>query len=467
MPARLARRFISFVSELGLAFGLFGWGVTAAQAQPMDTYGMGSRSVALGGAVTADVEDFSANYYNPAGIVRSGELRVGLGWFGAHHELSINDVGSNVDPVHGMVIGLNIPGRIDNFRFGFGLGVHLPDQRISRTRTLPRARPRWELYDNRGQRAYLATSLSIQPVEWLRVGGGISFLSYSENRLTIRGSIDVVLPDRSRLEHQLLGELFTIRYPQVGVQVQPLPWLDFGAVYRGEFALDNSLVATVGSPDGSGPDRAELVAGSITIPGYFDLLTSATNAYVPHQISIGASVEAIPSVLRVSAELTWLMWSLYKSPIGTSRIVLDIEVPPELADVITVPRSIPDGNPIPADFADRFVPRLGVEWTAVRTGDLVFDLRVGYFYENSPAPEQRGFSNLVDTDRHAWSLGAGLELLSLRPLIPGSLAVDAHLQYGWLPARTHQKISPIDPVGDYVAQGHIVAGGATLELRFE
>ena len=439
----------------------------AGRAQPMDTYGMGSRSTALAGAVTADVEDFSANYYNPAGIVRSGELRIGVGWFGAHHDLSLNDVPSNVDPVHGVVLGLNVPGRIDDFRFGFGLGVHLPDQRISRSRSLPRRRPRWELYDNRGQRTFLATSLSIQPFDWLRIGGGIAFLSFSENDLDIRGRIDVTVPSRSSLEHQLLGELITIRYPQVGVQIQPLSWLNFGVVYRGEFALSNDLTAEVGTPDGRGPDRVELVAGDITIPGYFDLLTSSTNAYVPHQISFGGSVEPIPGALRLSFELTWLMWHLYESPIGLSRILLDIEVPPELEGMIEVPDEIPDGNPIPANFSDRVVPRLGIEWRAVRDPAYRLDLRLGYFYENSPAPEQTGFSNLVDNDRHAFSAGVGLELTELRPFLPGSLALDAHFQYGWLPSRTHRKRSPIDPVGDYVSAGHIFAGGLTVEVRFE
>src|SRR5262249_49067130 len=104
-----------------------------AHAQPMDTYGMGSRSVAMGGAVTADVEDFSANYYNPAGIVRSHKLRIGAGWFGAFHDLYLDDQNSGVDPVHGAVVGFNVPGNIGDFRFAFGLGVHLNDQRISRT----------------------------------------------------------------------------------------------------------------------------------------------------------------------------------------------------------------------------------------------------------------------------------------------------------------------------------------------
>ena len=83
---------------------------SAASAQPMDTYGMGSRSIAMGGAVTADVEDFSANYYNPAGLARAGAARIGIGYFGAFHELQINQLDSNVDPARGLVLGLVVPG---------------------------------------------------------------------------------------------------------------------------------------------------------------------------------------------------------------------------------------------------------------------------------------------------------------------------------------------------------------------
>lgn len=443
-----------------------------AAAQPMDTYGMGSRSIALGGAVTADVEDVSANYYNPAGVVRDGNLRIGVGWFGAYNDMSLNDIPSNVDPVHGIVAGLNVPGSFGDFRFGFGLAVHLNDQRVSRTRTLPRARPRWELYDSRPHRTYLATHVAIQPVEWLRIGGGIGFLSYSNVSLTIRGTINVPAAERlSRLEHDLNAELLTIRFPQVGIQVQPLPWLNFGVVYRGEYAISNELLAEVGSEDFMGPSAAAIMVGAegdpdtIVVPAYFYLLSASTSAYVPHQISFGASVEATED-LRIGVELTWLLWSLYQSPIGLSDIILDIRVPPELADTIVVP-PIAGTLPAPANFSDRVVPRIGVEWTAHRSDGFVVDLRAGYFYENSPVPEQTGEFNLVDADRHAWSLGAGIELRELRPLLPGSLRFDLHLQYGWLPPRTNRKVSPIDPTGDFVAQGHILAGGLTMEARFE
>lgn len=452
---------------LGIAaLALLSLGRAPAFAQPMDTYGMGSRSVALAGAVTADVEDGTANYYNPAGVVRSEHLRIQLGWFGAVHDLYLNEYSSGVDPVHGVVLGLNVPGNIDGFRFAFGLGVHLNDQRVSRTRTLPRTRPRWELYDNRPHRTYLATHVAIEPIEWLRIGGGISFLSYSANQLRIRGTLDFLQPQRAQLEHELSGELITIRYPQVGIQVGPFEGLDFGITYRGEFALDNQLIAEVGNTDGDPLNAAIIEAIGFEIPAYFFLLSQSVNAYVPHQISFAASWQPIQE-LRVSAELTWLMWSQYVSPIGTSRVILDIDVPPELQHRVRVPDRIPDQHPIPANFQDRVVPRIGVEVTPYRTSQLAVQARAGYFYENSPVPEQQGYTNLVDTDRHTFSLGAGLDLLDLRPFLPGFLSLDVHLAYSWLPERTMIKASPIDPVGDYVAWGHIVTGGLSVEAGFE
>jgi len=75
--------------------------------------------------------------------------------------------------------------------------------------------------------------------------------------------------------------------------------------------------------------------------------------------------------------------------------------------------------------------------------------------------------DLVDTDRHAFNLGAGLELFQLRPVLPGSLSLDLHVQYSFLPERAMRKVLTVDAVGDYVAQGHIFAGGVTIEARFE
>ncbi|WP_157069322.1 OmpP1/FadL family transporter [Sandaracinus amylolyticus] len=435
-----------------------------ALAQPMDTYGMTSRSIALGGAVTADVADISANYYNPAGLVRGEHVRVGIGWLGVHHELGIDDHDSNVDSVHGLTAGLVVPGNIDGFRFAFGVGVHLNDERISRTRSLPRSRPRWEFYDNRPHRTYLATHLAVRPVDWLLIGGGISFLSYARNELSIRGDIDVLRPDvGSRVEHEVSADLTTIRYPQVGIQIVPMPELSFGIVYRGEFALSNELIAEVGSPGETSSTR--LLVGDVSIPGYFHLVSESVNAFVPQQISLAGSWTPIPE-LRISAELTWVNWSAYVSPIGRADILLSIRVPPELQDTIFVPDMISGSTPVAASFSDRFVPRIGVEGIAAREHGLEVTVRGGAFYEASPVPEQRGVSNLVDTDRLALSLGSGLRLDQLRPLIDGWIAFDLHLQWSILPERTTRKSSPVDPVGDWRAGGWFFSGGLSMEIAF-
>lgn len=435
-----------------------------ASAQPMDTYGMGSRSVAMGGAVTADVSDFSANYYNPAGLVRGEHVRISLGWMGVQHELELNDLDSNVDPVHGIVAGLVVPGNIDGFRFAFGLGVHLNDDRISRTRSLPRSRPRWELYDNRPHRTFLATHLAVRPWDWLLIGGGISFLSYARTGLSIRGDIDAIRPEvGTRLEHNILADLTTIRYPQVGVQVMPIPELSVGLVYRGEFALSNLLEAEVGQPGASTDTR--ILVGDLSIPGYFHLVSESVNAFVPHQISLGASWRPIADLV-VELECTWLNWSAYVSPIGRADIDLQIQVPPELQGMIRVPDMIAGSQPIAAHFEDRFVPRIGLEGIALRSPALEVAVRGGGFYERSPVPEQGGITNLVDTDRVALSAGAGLRLTDLRPLIDGWLAFDLHLQWSILPERSTRKASPLDPIGDWRASGHMFAGGLTMEVGF-
>jgi long-chain fatty acid transport protein len=185
---------------------------------------------------------------------------------------------------------------------------------------------------------------------------------------------------------------------------------------------------------------------------------------VPQQVSLGAAWQATPD-FRVSAELTWVNWSAYISPIGRSDIDLVLQIPDALRDTIRVP-PFRASDPIAADFEDRFVPRIGVEGIAVRDPAFEVAVRGGGFYESTPVPEQTGESNLVDCDRLALSAGAGLRLTNLRPLIDGWIAFDLHLQYSFLPERLARKDSPIDSVGDWRAGGHLFAGGLTMELGF-
>ena len=141
-----------------------------AHATPPDTFGFGSRSTSLAGAVTASVEDVSAAYYNPAGLARASALRLHVGYFSQNPLLSINGDRSNVERHGAMSFGLVAPATFGDIRFAFGMGIQLPDQRVARTRSAVVDRPRWELYDTRAHRLYLSFHLAMRPVPWLTIG---------------------------------------------------------------------------------------------------------------------------------------------------------------------------------------------------------------------------------------------------------------------------------------------------------
>ena len=80
-------------------------------------------------------------------------------------------------PFRGVEDGSNRADRMAGVPFAFGFAFHLPDDRLSRVEALPQTAPRWELYDNRNQRLYLAANLALSPWPWLQIGGGVSFMS--------------------------------------------------------------------------------------------------------------------------------------------------------------------------------------------------------------------------------------------------------------------------------------------------
>jgi long-chain fatty acid transport protein len=455
---RPPRAILSVLVVIGYGSGFAGGSVGTAEAQAADTFGFGARSASLAGAVTADVRDGSANYYNPAGLAAPRDVVIDLGYFRAFGDFEINGYDSGIDPISGLTVAAIVPGRIGDFGFAFGVGVHLPDGRVSRSRTLPRQQPRWEFYDNRPHRALLSANLAIRPFDWLRIGGGISFQARSDNDLRLRGGIDATSPDtETRLEHEIVATLSTIRYPQVGVQVDPHPRVSVGLVYRHQVAIGNDLAASV---DGA------ITGFGTPIDAILALETAAINVYVPRQVSLGVSVRPF-DFLWVGAELTWVDWSDYQSAIGASDVTLRIDVPPELESLIDVPDSIASTRFIDAELRDRFVPRFGVEAVPFESDAVRVTGRIGYLYENTPVPEQRALTNLIDNDRHAFSLGAGVALTDLEPTLPGTLSLDVHVQYSVLPERLTRKSSLVDAIGDYRARGEVWNGAVTLGVAFE
>jgi hypothetical protein len=443
---------------LGLA--MIGAGEGTARANPLDTFGLGSRTTAMGGAGAADVKDFSASYYNPAGLARATGLELSIGYFRADQSLAINGSSTNVDPVKGLVGGLVAPGTLFGIPFAFGLALHLPDDRLSRVRALPQQQPRWELYDNRNQRVYLAANLAISPWPWLQVGGGLSFMSATEGRLDITGNADIIKPQESELRHEVDADLTAIRYPQVGARVAVSKRAALALVYRGEFRLNLDLHARLAGDVSLGTG-----GGALTTVLY-DLQTHSVNAFLPQQVVVGASWDPIDE-LRFNADFTWVNWSAYTPPVALLQVKFDIPPPGGgWPPSITPPRAPTPITIVPIGMHDRIVPHLGLEWRAFARRHWEGFVRAGYEYAKSPIPSQTGLTNYVDRDRHSVSAGLGVRLMDLLREIPGDMRFDVHAQLSILPTEATLKADPSDFVGDYTAGGHIWNVGGTLTVGF-
>jgi long-subunit fatty acid transport protein len=426
----------------------------SANANPPDTFGFGSRETAMGGAVAAETRGFAANYYNPAALARSRGLEIGIGYFRAEHSLEMNGRDSGVDPVKGMNAGFVAPGRVLDIPFAFGVALHLPDDRISRVRALRQEQPRWELYDNRNQRLFLAANLAIEPVPWLWIGGGLSFMSSTRGRLDISGGANVFRPDDSKLRHEVDADLTAVRYPQAGVRVALGERVALAAVYRGEFQLALDLSAHLFGD----------ISGLTT--ALYELQTHSINNFLPQQVVLGGSW-AVTDRLRTTFDATWIDWSAYVAPIAKLDAVLDIPPPPSGWPSTVTPPTTPAPTRIaPLVMHDRVVPRVGLEWHALGERKVRGFVRGGYEFAKSPIAAQTGITNYVDRDRHSVSFGLGGSFDDLLPELPGTLTIDAHVQVSRLVTEATLKASAADYVGDYTAGGSIFAAGVTAGFAF-
>lgn len=428
-----------------------------ARATPPGTYGFGARASALAGAFSAEGGDFSAVYYNPAGLVRATAVRVDVGYFYAHHALAVNGNDSDVDPAHGVVGGVVAPGRLFGIPFAFGLATHLPDDRLSRSRALPQTQPRWELFDNRVQLLYLAADVAIQPLPWLRIGGGVSFISSTRGRLDIYGDIAFPQASASRLRHAVDADLRAVRYAQVGVQIDALPNLTFSLVYRGEFRLALEFDATVAGSVVVGAGE-----NAIRIPGRYDLVSRSTAVFLPQNAVLGVRYLPRPNVTLL-ADVTYQNYAAYTNPTARLDVALDL-VPPAGLN-LPIPALPPGLTPAPANFSDTVSVRVGAELRGdVRAHQLA--ARAGLRYEPSPVPDQSASeTNFLDSDRVGVSLGGGVRIGGI-DAIRGGLIIDGYASMQALLPRTYRKASAVDPVGDQRLGGFVFDLGITSSIAF-
>lgn len=425
-----------------------------AAASPDTLRGFGPENGALAAANLADQDDAAAVLQNPSGLVRAPGTTLSVGY--ERHASSLEADGRDADlsTIQTFELGIVVPGALAGVPVAFGLSLALPDGRLSRLRQVEPASPHFPLDDAGPRLVDLAVALAARPLPGLELGGGMGFVASLAGGFTVAGTAVPRDPNGaeydSALVHGVDAELGSSRYPVLGVAYEPLSLLRLAAAYRGAAEVHQRIRGIL---DG------ELSFGGVGIPVEYTFTSDAIVAFTPAELALGATVRPVAS-LGVHAALAWQRWSRYPTPYTRSTTRLRSGLPPGLG----LPPDDPGTPPPPARFADRFVPRLGVDRAFSLGAATCVTARAGYAYEHSPVPASQRGTLLFDLDRHLVGLGAGL--LLRRPVAPLSglrVDLDVELVRG-VPRQL--ETAGASATAQHRVRGDLLSFGAALGLVF-
>jgi hypothetical protein len=392
----------------------------------------------MGATGTAGGEGAEVTFQNPALLSLSRERQLLLGFQTAR--LSLYARGGNLpgafhpEPMKGTLIGAALPlplGGLLEHRIALGLAFFTPTNVIVRGRVLYPEVPQFALLSDRMQTVGIQAGLGMDVGYGVRVGAGFAALA------AIAGTVVVATDTSGAVGTKVDDQLIASYAPAFGLAYDLGENYRLGASYRGTLEARFAVAIEV-------HDLGQLQVPPFNIAGLAQ--------YDPWQIS--AEVARVSGRFRGSIGATFKHWSGY--PGAPEATVL---CPPEKPDCKALHVEGPG-------FHDTIVPRLGLEAELAKGEGFALLGRAGYFYEPSPAPEQKGAANGFDNDRHAVTLGYGVRLSD--PLPP--LRLDLFGQWHHLVARTHVKDPSVDPANPGFPRaesgGFVLFAGLALTVTF-
>lgn len=419
------------------------WAPThAAFANPMDMFGSGSESIAMGGTGTATADSYAAAYYNPAALGLMDRVEFGLGfsvyrpWLTARFN-RFDESTQTTSPVSSrrfdqakfyVEAGVAAPiplGKDLGRHLFFGLQIQSPADELYSVEALPVTEPTFPLYEKRNSRLVVNAAVAGR-YKWFMFGVGLSVLP------TVGGGVGVDLGSDQPQNYLGVDVGFRVS-PNLGLLFEPIKGLTLGLSWRG--ASQTSIKLPV---DAS-------VSSSIN-PIY--LTVNAVAYWTPNEISFGAGWKA--ANYAVSADLVYYMFSGFRmaSPGVTAYSDADRENETSSSDV-------PD-----VGLRDSVTVRLGAEYRPIKA----VALRAGFSWAQSPLSVQSGDTNLLGGDQYSGSFGIGFDAEHVGG---PKISVDAHFMAAAVIDNTDAKTAIIPENPGYP----IIGGGgwflnSGVSLRF-
>jgi len=423
-------------------FGLVALGAlllsSPAVASPQEVVGFGYRSIGMGNTGAAVGEGVDAVYANPALLSASHDLSLQLGLSGATFDLDASGAGLGplpaYPPLRSNTIGGLLPlpfGGVLKDRVTIGLGFVTPFDVVVRGRILYPEKPQFLLAD-RVQSVAVQAAVGLDLGYGIRLGGGFAALA------ALTGSVLVATDASGRIGTVVQDTLVASYAPILGASYDITETYRVGVAVRGELVGRFNVVIVAED------------LGEIDIP---PMNISGIAQYDPWQVAL--EVARLDGPWRIALGATYKHWQAYPGPVEATVRCEDAPEPDTPCGALVPPD--PDYSPVVA-------PRAGVEHALPLATAATLNLRGGYAFEPSPAPEQQGVTNYFDNHRSVFSLGFGVDLAEPLPTI----AFDGFGQLQWLHGRSHDKQAAEGASQDGVVHtsGLILAGGSSATVRF-
>lgn len=420
-----------------------------ASAGPFDLYGISGRGQAMGNAMVAAADDWSAAYYNPALLTEKQTFSFGAGFALNAPSLKINTtnpVATSLPPTYDSItVGFLFPigGKIHN-RVEIGVLASVPLQSFLRVHFEDAAVPHFYMYDTQPGTFEMYPTIGIRIFDWLSIGGGVRVLA----GMVGKGTFTLDISNNRLPAKDLQVDLNLSPAAVAGITIKPFKGFKIGLSYRGEQSLPIALPNTLNI---QGLD-AQLV---LDIHGMAQ--------WNPHMFDFGVSYFAEPAHLMLAAMVEYALWSRAPDPtvfLGVKLTGTDV-AKAGLSGVLDTPAP---GNEryVNLGMSDTLSVRAGLEYTPA----WFFALRAGYAYRPTPLPVQTSGTNILDNDSHTLSAGLGFQFHEPLGIFPEPVSFDLTGQLSVLPSRLHTKETTDDPVGNLSAGGIIYGFSAAIRYTY-
>jgi long-chain fatty acid transport protein len=355
----------------------------------------GVKAMGMGFAFTAQADDPSAIYFNPAGLTQLKGQNVMIGGTYVRENggeftgtTPVDDFGTGFTTIKSETqksLNFFIPNAYytrtaDSGYIAYGVGIFAPFGLGQEYKDKHSSIFRNQITKIDLQTVVVNPTLAFKINEFLSVGVGIDWMyGKAELERTPWSPGLVTFQDGNAFDLKLEGDGDAWGY-NFGFLLKPSPNFRIGASYRSPFRLDIK--------DGD-VTLSNIHPG--VLPAFAGLTSTKGNATIslPATFALGAAYTM--GKLTVEADADWTFWHSYRS--------LPIDFQDNRIGVL------PDAN-APKNWNDVVALRLGAEFRV--TDPLA--LRAGFAYDPSPVPAETMGPELPDAHRFNYMVGAGYKL---------------------------------------------------------